>query len=156
MAHSRGFSFTSPKTHLPVQPRGSEVWKIWSGFALNFLWQDSFLVTLTSTRGTSAWERWHFLHLEKMGEALEGGFAGAIDEPKRVSSVLKDWSTFFQHNFNCSGGQSLLSLDISSLAQGKKDSHLWSHFLLDSMIIFAWIHIFKVFKYLINAQLMGT
>lgn len=40
------------------------------------------------------------------------------------------------------------------LSTGKRDLHLWPHLLLDSMAFFAWIHIFKELKYLINTLLV--
>lgn len=95
-----------------------------------------------STRGTLAWGRWHLpciLHLDKMTETLQDGFSDAISEPKQgtspsSASVLRNSSAFFNTCLQIqlqllryqkhSGGQSVLSLNIQPLAQGKR-THIY-------------------------------
>lgn len=65
----------------------------------------------------------------------------------------------YKHNPKCWGVRNTLesshcSLWISDPQHGEKDLHSSSHFLLDSVAFFAWIHIFKEFKYLMNTLLV--
>lgn len=177
MAHSVVFSFTSPKTHPPAQPQWK--WRLsvenMIRFCLYFFVTGFFSCHLDKhqrdfsmrevalpTLGGDGWVPAGWIcrcnWWTKIRNKLSSGFEGLkwfLPTPQPSCSNLPANTTpTAEVSETLWRAVTALLFEYLILSTGKKGSHLWSHLLLDSVAFFAWVHIFKEFKYPINAQLV--